>query len=145
MCIWLIPYLSYSDLIWNQLLFPCTTEIDSLTLFSSCDSFYPFVLHIEGWGLIANHDYYRFTLFVRVIICFINNCSLFPRTDGIGSILIMWSKQRHVREALQKENHWNYITSKNFGTEKKIVNRIKRLPTEWRRYLQITNAQKANV
>ena len=43
-----------------------------------------------------------------------------------------------AKETKAKMNYWDFIKIRSFCTVKDTVNKTKRQPTEWRRYLQMT-------
>ena len=49
----------------------------------------------------------------------------------IGFSNIFLDMSPPARETKAKINQWDYIKLKSFGTVKKSINKMKRLPTEW--------------
>ena len=50
---------------------------------------------------------------------------------------IFWDLSPKAKEIKAKINKWNLTKLKSFFTAKKIINKMKRQPAEWEKYLQM--------
>ena len=65
--------------------------------------------------------------------------------SGLSCSNFLLDTSPKARGLKAKMNYWDLIKIKSFCTAKKTINKTKRQPTEWKRYLQMTLSDKGLV